>query len=149
MGASKKDDEKLPLDGVPISIPMRVLVVADIMLRIAILGVVMPVLYPLHMVLKSLNNAASGRMKNVAYTPIETFNVLIGKSICWGLGVRLARAGTENFVDDRGAALKVCRARPSNALGKNPGVKHALFRSFVRNPCPSPRIFTEQRSRTH
>ena len=95
-------------EGEPISVPLRVLVVADIMLRIAVLGVVMPVLYPLHMALKSLNRRAGGA-KNVAFTPLEAFNVLIGKSICWGLGVRVARAGVENFVDDRGTALKVRR----------------------------------------
>ncbi len=46
---------RMPREGEPISVPLRVLVVADIMLRIAVLGVVMPLLYPLHMALKSLN----------------------------------------------------------------------------------------------
>ena len=53
--------------------------------------------------------SGGGGARNVAFTPLEAFNVLIGKSICWGLGVRVARAGVENFVDDRGTALKVRR----------------------------------------
>ena len=93
-------------DGLPISLPLRVLFLVDFMLRIIICGILMPFMWPLHMFMKSFNQSRTFR--SFAFTPIETFNIVIGKGICWGLGIRVARVGLENFVDDRESKLTVC-----------------------------------------
>ena len=97
---------KSPLDGKPLAMPLMMVFICDLFLRFAVLAVLLPVLWPLHVVMKTLNNSKGGRW-NVAFTPVEACNVAIGKWICYGLGVRVARVGTENFVDERGSSVNV------------------------------------------
>ena len=104
-------------DGLPIALPLRVLFLVDFMSRIIICGFLMPLMWPLHMFMKSFNQ--STKYQSFAFSPTETFNIIIGKGICWGLGVRVARVGLENFIDDRGTKLHVRYDRNHNHNHRN------------------------------